>query len=365
MLKIKKAFTLAEVLITLGIIGVVSAMTLPSLLSNYQTNALATKKELFEKRIEEAMNQMRVHERLLGYDTADEFLDEFSKYLKINERCDTLNLDSCFNSVIYNVSEEISIDDLKSKDTLVLKSKADDFPADNVGVIFADGASAILNYKNSGCDWLDPYDTKGDRDIAKACISMIYDVNAGKGANELGTDIYPINSRLGYFILDDLPDVLWDLGDTTIVPENTCDGNNSWDTKYTSALLASSSYTYADCTLNYWAGAKKVCSDAGKRLPTIEELTYLARYVYNDDTIDDFTELSVTMDSEKAADAGFLGVVNIDGAFRPWTSQEDATGAKAYYRRFQTNSTITGSGHAGYPYYKSWNAQVARCVQDN
>jgi len=32
----KAAFTLAEVLITLGIIGVVAAMTLPALIQNYQ-----------------------------------------------------------------------------------------------------------------------------------------------------------------------------------------------------------------------------------------------------------------------------------------------------------------------------------------
>ena len=32
----KKGFTLAEVLITLGIIGVVAALTLPSLITNYR-----------------------------------------------------------------------------------------------------------------------------------------------------------------------------------------------------------------------------------------------------------------------------------------------------------------------------------------
>ena len=31
----KKAFTMAEVLITIGIIGLVAAMTLPSLVQNY------------------------------------------------------------------------------------------------------------------------------------------------------------------------------------------------------------------------------------------------------------------------------------------------------------------------------------------
>ena len=37
---VKKAFTLAEVLITLGIIGVVAAMTLPALIQKQQENLL-------------------------------------------------------------------------------------------------------------------------------------------------------------------------------------------------------------------------------------------------------------------------------------------------------------------------------------
>lgn len=38
----KKAFTLAEVLITLGIIGIVAAMTIPNLIANYQKNVIVT-----------------------------------------------------------------------------------------------------------------------------------------------------------------------------------------------------------------------------------------------------------------------------------------------------------------------------------
>ena len=43
----KKAFTLAEVLITLGIIGVVAAMTIPTLVTNYQKKMLSTKIKKF------------------------------------------------------------------------------------------------------------------------------------------------------------------------------------------------------------------------------------------------------------------------------------------------------------------------------
>lgn len=42
-MKNRQAFTLAEVLITLGIIGVVSAMTLPTLITKYKDKELASR----------------------------------------------------------------------------------------------------------------------------------------------------------------------------------------------------------------------------------------------------------------------------------------------------------------------------------
>lgn len=41
--QIQKAFTLAEVLITLVIIGIVAALTIPTLISNYQERQTVTK----------------------------------------------------------------------------------------------------------------------------------------------------------------------------------------------------------------------------------------------------------------------------------------------------------------------------------
>ncbi len=40
--RIKKGFTLAEVLVTLGIIGVVSALTVPTLMQNHQRKVFVT-----------------------------------------------------------------------------------------------------------------------------------------------------------------------------------------------------------------------------------------------------------------------------------------------------------------------------------
>lgn len=41
-MKTKKGFTLAEILITQGIIGVISAMTIPNLITNYKAMTLQT-----------------------------------------------------------------------------------------------------------------------------------------------------------------------------------------------------------------------------------------------------------------------------------------------------------------------------------
>ena len=55
----KKGFTLAEVLITLGIIGVVAAMTLPTLIANYDKKVSATKAK---KGYSELLNAIRMSE---------------------------------------------------------------------------------------------------------------------------------------------------------------------------------------------------------------------------------------------------------------------------------------------------------------
>ena len=51
----KKGFTLAEVLITLGIIGVVAAMTLPTLINNYRVKVLETNFKKADSIITQAM----------------------------------------------------------------------------------------------------------------------------------------------------------------------------------------------------------------------------------------------------------------------------------------------------------------------
>ena len=95
-----KGFTLAEVLITLGIIGVVAALTLPSLIQNYQkqvwVNQLKKTVSVLENGFKKAMADDEVMElentklmQSIGNSTLidetkfDNFIAEFKKYFKV------------------------------------------------------------------------------------------------------------------------------------------------------------------------------------------------------------------------------------------------------------------------------------------
>lgn len=53
-----RAFTMAEVLITLGIIGIVAAMTLPSLIGNYQKKQTAIQLKKFYSIMQQAIGHI-------------------------------------------------------------------------------------------------------------------------------------------------------------------------------------------------------------------------------------------------------------------------------------------------------------------
>jgi len=108
------AFTLAEVLITLGIIGVVAALTMPTLTKNYQKKVYVTQliktcneiEQAFEKYISDK-NAINLREARLNNSTRGEFLN---KYFHVVKDCGS-SVSSCFASQPYlNMSLPQEID---------------------------------------------------------------------------------------------------------------------------------------------------------------------------------------------------------------------------------------------------------------
>ena len=88
----KKAFTLAEVLITLGIIGVVAALTIPTLVNNYRKKQFETGLKKEYSVLLQALDMYKQdNETPLKREDTDQSLAEFKNkikpYLKILVDC--------------------------------------------------------------------------------------------------------------------------------------------------------------------------------------------------------------------------------------------------------------------------------------
>ena len=98
--KVKFAFTLAEVLITLGIISVVAAMTIPVLMNNYKAKRLRTQFLKSYSTIQQAFKLMQEDDVSLDPTTYEglEYAKTFIKYLKGVTYCGNVPT-RCFNGV--------------------------------------------------------------------------------------------------------------------------------------------------------------------------------------------------------------------------------------------------------------------------
>lgn len=106
--KFKTGFTLAEVLVTLSIVGVIAAVSTPTLIANYtkKTQAVAIKK--FVTQLEGAYTRYMADNRAdtlmdAGYDTAAGRNNFFTNYFKIESNCGG-DKASCFASSYANIN---------------------------------------------------------------------------------------------------------------------------------------------------------------------------------------------------------------------------------------------------------------------
>ncbi|MBO6087501.1 type II secretion system protein [bacterium] len=286
MMNNKIAFTLAEVLITLGIIGVVAAVTLPTLTTNITERKNSERHANIAFKITQAMEMMRSHGELVKYDSTEDFITHLQKYLKIAKICYKDNIAECWptSTVLDRNGEEFEISKAKTGKNLNLGTTSN-----NVGLILADGASLILNYDPSseGLDIGDevraekrelpvgfgktkdfPYTTS-----VTGAIDFVTDVNGGGKPNRekdnttnKENDIRSFNGAsftLGCPGEDGPAGCLLYLG-TSYSPVNCTD-------------TSSEGYAYCEPTpsnrsLDYWAGAKYECAKRGMRIPNVDKL---------------------------------------------------------------------------------------------
>ena len=142
---------MAEVLITLAIIGVVAALTIPSLIENHNEKAWSTAKDLWQKKLVEATRQMNIDgvmTRVAG--TTEDFMDYFKKYVKIIKTCDNNKLKNCYSpKIVQTAGDEVEVSGLKSAKNL----GHDDWGTNTTGFVIADGTTVIMAYNPNVTAW--------------------------------------------------------------------------------------------------------------------------------------------------------------------------------------------------------------------
>lgn len=118
-IKAKFGFTLAEVLITLGIIVVVAAMTIPNLINNYKAHRLRSQFLKSYSTVQQVLKQMEVDDVSLDISTYKEnasFYKAFMKYLQAPFDCgyaEFIKNSPCYHYIPYgtdNAKPYVSLD---------------------------------------------------------------------------------------------------------------------------------------------------------------------------------------------------------------------------------------------------------------
>ena len=198
-------FTLAEVLITLGVIGVVAAMTMPSLIANYKNKVLLNQAKNSYSKLSNALIMTKGRNGYGSYgelfnnsNTNDEILEEFSKDLKTIKICKEgqggcWNWKTKYNKKTYSNGKTV-FRNFSSYSSAILN----------------DGSVILVNrYNHNGdCSWTNTWtqtDDKGNpvkdangNDIKVSssegrCGSIVVDVNGAKGPNQLGADKWDLD----------------------------------------------------------------------------------------------------------------------------------------------------------------------------
>ena len=270
--KSETAFTLAEVLITLSIIGVVAALTIPSMIENHNDKAWKTAKDLWDKKLVEATRQMNIDGVMTGVaSSTEDYMNYFKKYVKVIKTCENDKLENCYATKFIQTGDketEVEVSSLKTASKLGQK----DWNTNTMGFVIADGTTVVMAY-NPNCSSVDPFSEEGQSGQV-GCMSMLIDVNGKKGPNRVGDDIDLKNATISTCDMkfQDKCIAASDIFPTTAINTCTGSGNEEWDDD-----RGSTNYF---CATNHWAGAKKACADNEMRLPTMQELADVATYMY-------------------------------------------------------------------------------------
>lgn len=194
-----EGFTLAETLITLGIIGVVAAMTIPTLVGNYQKKVSAVKLKKFYSNYAQA---------LLFSETEHGDISTWNHIEAGSFQDSTRNI-PFFTEHLYKYMNPAAICDM-SMSGRKCSAKISQLENTRMRVLFQDGSCMGIHVTGNSAD--------AGIGVPGVSFSVLYDINCNSGPNKIGRDQFFF---FGKWSIDKNDDInyypLAPFGDGTIV----------------------------------------------------------------------------------------------------------------------------------------------------
>ena len=332
----KIGFTLAEVLITLGVIGVVAAMTLPTLNQAISKKIRAEQIRTVKYKFTKATDKMNSLGLIGPYDSTAAFVAELQKHLKIAKVCTASNLRSCwpYDKVILLDGEEYDITKATTGKQFKMNTNEDsDYTSPNVGIVTADGTPMILSY-NKKCAALDPvkqygWTTEDNKPVSNAtagCVAAVFEINGTGKPNTLSKDVALFNANgLGSSCAIEL-----DNGKCFTAPFSPPLVTRAECEEMKAKKMLDNCYSDNE----YWAGAVKQCNGKAN-MPTAADLAKIASALYTGKpSIGAMQDVNGLTYAGNAADYGLP-----EPLFILWSGEETTLNDSAYRRAFGTTYT--------------------------
>ena len=301
--------TLAEVLITVGIIGVVAALTIPAVIQNSQEAEYKTGKDKVRMSIAEAGKMLSVTGSISDATSAEDFVKNYlATQLKIVQFCTPANMEQCGmpsgNPTKFKNLYDTNVASMPSTWSAITSAygmrsaTANDFSTSNpvtngafnssYAFLSADGIAVNLFY-NPYCALHSGDKTIDGREyyqfsLDTACMSGVYDMTGLRKPNQVGKDI-------GFFGV-------------------------FYNGIQSTSAVALPYKTGIDTHSKTLAAATQYCSDIkGYKLPTVDELSalYLGRNITGMPN-----SVWLWSASRLSGGSGYVGYVTFGNGYRLW-----------------------------------------------
>ena len=189
----RNAFTLAEVIVAIGVLGVLAVIALPTLMTNINQVIMENTEKKQISTLSQGITLLSLRSPRMNFNTTEHFVERLQSSMKISKVCNSEHIADCWptESIVLSSGDEYAISGATSKEVFAMGNTdpnggSADYADDNTAFVTESGTPVLINYNK--------YCSASASDMNRTCYVAIMDLN-GKGApNKIGEDIRLINA---------------------------------------------------------------------------------------------------------------------------------------------------------------------------